>query len=339
MLRKYIYLFLFSFICTIDNGYCAVEAEEVALINRLYVVHAMHKLPRDGILRAGIVSNGLIKVEGVDIEKGAPVPGVAGWRPTLHFSVGKLADDIPGCGMIISDRPYVVIFPLSHLRDKLIGVSIEDTVILGNLLIPAGSILLATDQEPGDVRSAHPWTAGMNVVKRLSDKRSMEDHVAAQIKGAGGLVAPTAKGMIANLCPKFAREDFEESVRRADRPYVCFGEHQHHLVGRIEAGRVSVLYPLLKEFIEKSISLSDFRTHFSGYKAVHEDIVKKKEKFSKALSVNPELLEIWDFYLGELERRALEDSEKGMAYLKREFSLTIEYNARLISSVFLSKRK
>jgi hypothetical protein len=334
-------VFCFIFFCFFMHGHCATEDMEekpVSLLSRFYAVHAMRKLPMDGMLKAGIVSNGLVEVPGVSVEKGGPVPGLAGWRPTLHFSLGKLADDIPGCGLIISDRDYVLVLPLSNLLDQLIGVSVEDTVTLGDFPIPEGSILLVTSTKEREVRS-HAWTATMEIVTRASShKLPMSDHVLNQIRKKGGFLAPTAGGAIAALCEQFSQEALIATIRQV-KPFVFFGEHQHHPVGRIEAGRASALYPLVKrKLISREMKLDYFDKHFGPYKPVFDAICERDEEFSKILSVNDaKLHDVWKYYWNKLQELAQEDFEKGVPYIAEQYTATQDYNARLINSALRGK--
>ena len=306
-------IFVFCFFLGI-YGIAQCSSEEAPLdLSRIYAVHAMHILPRDGILKAGVVAR--VDSEeigvGVGLKKGDPVPGVAGWRPTLHFSVGKLADDIPSSGLIISDRSYALITPLSSLLDRLVGLSLEDAFILGDFNIPMGSTLLVREGNEKEAKSL-PWGEAVTIIT-IKSTLPLSTAVLMNIQKKGGLIAPTT--LLSTRMPSFTEENLKKAI--AAYPYVILGEHQHHLLGKIEQARVSMFY----KFCEEKWKAGEF----------------KRDDFKARLEGYPAILVIWNQYWQNLCERTEEDFKKGVEYILRQYSATNASNMALAQ--FSRRRK
>jgi hypothetical protein len=79
----------------------------------LPVVHATRVFPKNGIMIPGKSAAKDCDKNGLNIKKGDLLTGPIEWRPTLHWAIGKLANDIDE--NILSDRPYAVITTLKQL--------------------------------------------------------------------------------------------------------------------------------------------------------------------------------------------------------------------------------
>lgn len=110
------------------------------------VVHATSKFMT-------VARNRAVLVAGKLDEKNEPIDGALGWRPTVHFALNKLADDIKENKL--SQREYCFIIPFEKVENRLLGMKAEDTYFLGDVTVPDGSILIAPKDRCNSLQTEH----------------------------------------------------------------------------------------------------------------------------------------------------------------------------------------
>jgi len=291
------------------------EGGEAIDLSKIYAVHAMHRLPVDGILRAGAVARK--DSPEYSLEKGDPLPGVAGWRPTLHFSLGKIANNISTAGLDISNRPFVVLIPLSELLNQLIGLSIEDTFILGDLKIPNNSILMVDESKEVEAKLLD-WVKELTEtqIKIKPPTKKMSAEVLKAIQDFGGLVAPIPA--LAGLVSSFDKDKLFTQIM-GTHPYVMETEHQHHPVGKMEQGRTGALYMALgdraKNPSDRGVSLKNL----SQFRSLNHwgEISRHYDEYKVRLPSDSLVLRWLDFYWSSLQSNAKSEvGTRSLLYLK-----------------------
>jgi hypothetical protein len=113
-----------------------------AILEDMWVVHAAHRLPKDGILIPGSC---FTEKKGSQ-PKGQPITGLAGWKATLHFALAGVAPD--GEDHQFSDRRIAILIQLKHLLPQVVCMVPENVTVLGKISIPASSLLRMSSLPP-----------------------------------------------------------------------------------------------------------------------------------------------------------------------------------------------
>lgn len=281
------------------------SAPDLEELDQIYAIHATYKIPEDGVMIPGKVSNGKKTGNAFadSLKKGEPLPGVAGWRPTLHFSLAGLCPD--SNENTLSDRQHAIIVQVKDLKDRLIGLQPFDSFILGSFEIPANAHLIVPEEEVAQMQET-AWVKerGIRIIPR--NDRPLRIQILKFLSDVKSWVFMGEEGKKEFTALKDGKsltvgKVFFDSLLDA-KPHIHYAPHTQHWMGFIDGNARFLLLPKLGSKVAFTIP---------GGTQLKDLVILMKQLYEKKLKENsPELGALFEEAYLDLNRRVT-GTEKG----------------------------
>ena len=236
MFRTITFFIIIFFSSYLNN--IILASEEIVLeaddVRSIYAFHVTYKLPENGVMISGKVNNDRLKEE----DKGKPLYGILGWRPTIHFSLASLCPDSNENNL--STRNHVIIVKIRDLESQLIGLQPFDSFVMGNFVIPQGSSVIVPDEEVETAKNCD-WVLAKNLTVIGREGRLITRAQSFLVKHQGWIFRGTDETQpISGLKLKPIRQEVSE-VRKTcfskfleQARHVEYARHTQHRIGFLD---------------------------------------------------------------------------------------------------------
>lgn len=231
--------------------------------HNLFLVHATDFFPQNGVIRAG----------------GANTPT---FRPTIHFTLGGLVQS-HALGAW-ENKKFAIIVPYGKVINQIVNVLPQDTVVLGDLALPKGSLIIA--QQGAQIQP----TAGIKVIffdPLTSSLRSTVDQVISEnggwnVKATGGNLKDVSEYNGVNLN---SLQFFEPLL--TENSSLFFNLHSETPIGKIDLRAISFLGGYFKGKVDLDYSSFELKSELIRF----EMRLSKVDQFVNEMGLSGTALE------------------------------------------------
>lgn len=311
------------------------------LESKLFAVHSTPILPKNGIMIAGARSMS-------DKHNGDEPPS---FRPTIHFSLNEIVQEHGDWSW--DENPYAIIAPITTLEPQLVNLYPNDTFIVGNFRLTAGTILLVPYGT--DVSSIPPEVQIVRYDKKVGLRKAV-DQIVEQKGGWPIRMLPEGvdTGAVAYIGEQEINDPAFFSALFEKLPHLSYGTHTNPQRG--EAFRFGIseqaVDNLMKTYSNHWMVFSTVQVRY--YKSlilhnvkrldryIHESPLdgdarrlfeEKKTKLMGWLNVVDVDLELRDRYGKTFSRARDDDVERQIFKLRNSPDKLREYGHRILRSL------
>lgn len=276
---------------------------DVEEIRDIYAFHAAYKLPENGKMIPGKSNNGRLDPS----EKGEPLKDIAGWRPTLHFSLGSVCPD--SAENTLSDRNHIIIVKIRDIESKLVGLHPFDSYLLGEFEVPHGASIIVPTEEVEETKTKE-WVVSRNIRVICRNGDSIHEQVKKFVKASNNWVfygkeeneedafpcaiKPTPLTLIKEVTQNFFQKFLDQA------PHVEYARHCQHRIGFLDT---NARYLLCKRYVLRVAGHAELRDLFDSIAGSYLSFLKDKKKDAEAQYLENKIKELRAFVLHTKQSR------------------------------------